>query len=160
MKHPACEKTREALRQPGAKPGIDQEIAAHAASCPSCAETLKVSAWLQSAARQTAPRHGLQSASQLWWRAQIIHDLVEKETLAERITRPTRWMQGTGLVLLCLLVTLFLTWQTSTLLAGLEPNASIDWTATGWRWLFGLLVAGTALPLAGFTALWIWWRDA
>ncbi len=44
------------------------------------------------------------------------------------------------------------------LFSGLETQAA--GSPAPWDWLAGLLLAGTVVPLAGFTALWVVWREA
>ena len=120
-------------------------------------ENLHVAPLLERAARETPPRPDLPSASQLWWRARIIRDLTAKEQVVERATRSSRWVQGAGLALLCLLAALGLTWLSADALSGLRAEAAGN--GAPWNLLAGLLFAGTVVPLAGFTALWLIWRD-
>ncbi len=142
MSYPACE-----THQPAEPLG----------SCPDCAEAAGVAAWLRAAASEEPPRADLPSASHLWWRARIIRDLVENESQVERVTRASRWSQAIGLALLGLLAAVSLTWLTSGLLGGL--NQQISDGGVPWGWLAGLLLAGTAIPLVGFGALWLLWRE-
>ncbi len=121
-------------------------------------ETAAVADWLQREARRQPPRDGLPSASHLWWRAQIIRDLVERETAVERATRPVRWLQVVALGALGLAIALALRWLTASLLGGLETQ--VAGATVSLRWLGGLLLAGTVVPLAGFAALWLLWREA
>ncbi|MCP3964281.1 MAG: hypothetical protein GY719_41160 [bacterium] len=157
MKNAACDETQDTMRRPGFTPGGDADMAAHLRSCPSCSEALEMATWLRAAARRETGADRLPSASQIWWRAQIIRDLVEQESLSRQVTRPARWMQWTGAGLVGLLTALFITFQAALLL---EPVLDMASSPTGWRWLAGLLVVGTVLPLAAFTALWVTWREA
>ncbi len=152
-----CEQVMQALERGSPDPGGGGELARHLRSCPACADALGVAGRLRRAARDQPPRAGLQSASQLWWRAQIIRDLVARESMVERATRATRWSQGIALALVSLLAAVALTWLTAGLLGGL-PEQLRDGSVP-WRWLAGLLLAGTLVPLAGFSALWLLWRE-
>ncbi len=152
-----CERLHQAL-EGGHDPGLDAEIAEHARSCASCAEALSVANRLRRLAREAPPRAGLPSASHLWWRAQIIRDLVARETLVEHATRSSRFMQSIGLGLLGLLGAFALSWLTAGLFGGLQTHLADD--SMPWRWLAGLLLAGTAAPLAAFAALWFLWRES
>ncbi len=67
-------------------------------------------------------------------------------------------MQTFGLGLLCLLAALGLTWLSATAFSGL--HGEIAGGGVPWDLLAGLLPAGTVVPLAGFTALWLMWREA
>ena len=154
MKNAACDEILDAVRRPDFTP--DDGVAAHLRKCTSCSEALELATWLRTAAA-LEPARALPSASQIWWRARIIRDLVEQESLTRQVTRPTRWMQWTGLAVVGLLMALFLAFQAALLL---EPLADMVSSPAGWRWLAGLLIAGTAVPLAAFTALWVTWREA
>lgn len=126
------------------------------------AEEADVARWLRRAALQEPPEsHGrrLPSASQLWWKAQIIRRLVERDRLAEQATRPARWSQWAGLGLVCLLLTFLSAWLGSDLLMKLDSE-TLSQAVSGPRGLVGLLVAGTVLPLVGFGVFWTMWRDA
>ncbi len=152
-----CDRVHQAneVRGPAS---LDGELAEHARTCAACAEALGVATWLRRAASEEEPRSGLPSADHLWWRAQIIRDLVAKESLVERSTRSSRWTQLVGLGLLCLLGGLALTWLTSSLFGDLQTEVAAG--SVPWRWLAGLLLAGTVVPLAGFTVLWVLWRES
>ncbi len=150
-----CEDVQETL---GQGRGLSSELAEHVHSCASCTEALNVATWLRREASQDVPRSDLPSASHLWWRARIIRDLTANESLIEQATRSTRWMQGLGLGLLGLLIASGLTMLTASLFSGLQTQAAAG--SMPWSWLVGLLVVGTIVPLAGFTALWTLWREA
>ncbi len=122
------------------------------------AEELAVASWLRDVARETAAR-ALPSASQLWWKAQIIRRLVERDALSERATRPLCLSQWLGLGLVCFVVALVITSLGSGLLGGLDLAA---WTtgAAAWRFVLGLFLVGTVLPLLGLGTLWLLWREA
>ncbi len=158
MSDQQCREFRRALGRRGPKAVSGGELAAHRRLCASCAEALGVAGWLHRAASEEPPRAGLPSASQLWWRARIIRELVERESRVARVTRASRWSQGAALALIGLLVAAALTGLTSGLFGGLAGQVSGD--AVPWGWLAGLLLAGTAVPLAGFGALWLLWRES
>ena len=118
-----------------------------------------VSQWLQQAADEDeldSRRRSLPTAGHLWWKAQIIRRLVERDRLAERVTRPARWSQWLGLGIGCLLLTSFTAWLGYDLLSGFAPLMS---SASAPSALVGLVIAGTALPLLAFGACWWMWRD-
>ncbi len=155
MSTTTCELVQRSLDRGDSAP-IDGELAEHARGCESCAEALSVATWLRRAAADESPR-SLPSASHLWWRAQIIRDLVDNESRVERATRPVRWTQVIGLGVLCLPIFLTVTWLASSLFGGLQ--AQVTDGSVPWSLLAGLLLAGTVVPLAGFTALWVLWRE-
>jgi hypothetical protein len=114
-----------------------------------------VADWLRRAAHQEsleARGRRLPSAGHLWWKAQIIRKLVERDRMAERATRPARWSQWAGLGLACVLMTLFAAWLGYGLFSQLDAE-------TLPRLVVGLFVAGTVLPLVGFAVFWTMWRD-
>ena len=117
-----------------------------------------VAQWLRQAAAETAPRP-LPSASQIWWKARIIRQLVERDSQAEKAVRPVLWSQGIGLGLLILVAALLLTVLGGSLLGGLD-SASLASGSSPWRWVSGFLLFGTVLPILGLGALWVLWRDA
>ncbi len=157
MSTSVCQQVHEALGR-GAATRLDAELAEHARSCAACAEAAGIATRLRRAANEAPPRAGLPSASHLWWRAQIIRDLVAGESRVERATRSARWTQGIGLGLLCLLIALGVTGLTASLASSLETQ--VTGGGTPWNWLAGLLFAGTVVPLAGFATLWIVWRES
>ncbi len=116
-----------------------------------CSEELGVAAWLRQTARETTPGP-LASASQLWWRAEIIRKLVAKEHLAEKATRPLRWSQWAGLALTCLVLSFFLVWLGADFVG---TGEALPAAATAGQWLLGLIAVGFVMPLAGLGALWI-----
>lgn len=157
MKTPACSRYREALdRQASGEVELDAGLDAHLASCASCTEEHEVASWLRQSAREV-PVRPLASASQLWWKAEIIRRLTDRDTLVDRATRPLRWGQWASLVLVSLLAALFATWLGGAL--G-ESGADLARLATGWRGILGLLAFGSAPPLLGFGVMWLLWRDA
>jgi hypothetical protein len=124
-------------------------------------EEAHVAAWLRQAAEQESVAvrgRRLPSAGHLWWKAQIIRRLVERDRMAERATRPVRWSQWAGLGLACLLLTLFAAWLGFDLLSQLDAEA-LRQAASGPRGLAVLFLAGTVLPLLGFAVFWTMWRD-
>ncbi len=136
---------------------LDDQLLEHARSCPDCAEAVRVATLLHRAAEDAPPRAALPSASHLWWRARIIRDLMADESRIEHATRSARWTQWIGLGLLCLLVALGLAGLTANLASGLAPQPT---NGASWDWLAGLLFAGTVVPLLGFAALWLVWRES
>lgn len=157
MNTPQCEAVLTALGRRDAATALDDQLAEHARSCASCAEAVRVTAWLRRAADETSPRSGLPSASHLWWRARIIRDLVADESTVERATRSARWTQAIGLGLLGLLIALGLAGLTVSLASSLETQAA---SSEPWGWLTDLFLAGTVVPLLGFAVLWWVWREA
>ena len=151
-----CQEVQAAVERRDAAP-LGAEIVEHARACAACAETLAVSAWMRRAASEDAPRPGLPSASHLWWRARIIRDLVEKESRVKRATWPSLWLQGAGLALLLLLAGTALTRLTSALLG--EFHNQLAAGSVSLTWIAALLLAGIALPVAGFAVLWAMWRE-
>ncbi len=122
------------------------------------AEERVVARWLRDVARETTPR-AVPSASQLWWKAQIIRRLVERDALADRATRPLRLSQWLGLGIVCFVFALVLTSLGSGLLGDLDLAAWTTGAAT-WRFILGLFLVGTVLPLLGLGTLWLLWREA
>lgn len=161
MNYRDCEEAREAFAargDRGDRSEIDGALVAHARSCPSCAEELGVARWLRVVARETPPRP-LPSASQLWWKAQIIRRLVEQESLTDRATRPLRLTQWISLGILSVVFTLIVSWLASSFLGDLDL-AALPTGASDWRWLLGLFLFGTVLPVLGLGTLWMLWRNA
>ncbi len=121
-------------------------------------EELAVARWLQGVAHSTPPRP-LPSASQLWWKAQIIRRLVERESLADRVTRPLRLTQWLSLGILSIVFALVLTWLGSSLLGDLDLEG-LATAVSGWRFLLGIFLFGTVLPILGLGTVWLLWREA
>jgi len=97
----------------------------------------QVTAFLQEAARQGAPK--LPTAAQVWWRAQILRNLVEKDTQERRATRPALIAQGIALA----------AWGL-TLAWGISAVASGNLGVPSWA---VLTMAVTFVPVAGAVAL-------
>ncbi len=74
---------------------LPEELAAHVAECPVCAEALLVASFLkEDAGEMEVPAAGL-----VYWRA----ELRARREQAERALRPMRAMEMAAMVLLCLL---------------------------------------------------------
>ena len=163
MKHAICDSFQEALRRKassGSADALDRELTAHARSCRACAEELRVTGWLRSVARADSvalESRPLPSASQLWWKAQIIRRLTEREALIERAVRPVRWSQWAGVAVGCVVMALLVAGTASHLGAGFTSDQLL--IANGWQLLAAFLTAGTVLPLLGFGALWLLMRE-
>lgn len=97
----------------------------------------RVTAFLQEAARE--PASPLPTAAQVWWRAQIIRDLVKKETQERRATRPALVAQGIALA----------AWGL-TLAWGISAVASGSMEVPSWA---AVAMAVTFVPVAGAVAL-------
>ncbi len=120
-----------------------------------------IARWLQQAAREESHANRgrrLPSASQLWWKAQILRKLAVRDELAERATRPARWSQWAGLGLACLMLAFFTAWFGYDLLAGIDPE-TLNRAASAPLALVFLLVAGTLVPLLAFGVFWTMWRE-
>jgi len=57
---------------------------------------------LRQLARETRPEKPLASAGELWWRAEVIRRLVERENVMQEAERPLLWGQALGLLLILL----------------------------------------------------------
>lgn len=54
---------------------------------------------LRQLARETRPAKPLPSAEQLWWRAEVIRRLVERDEAVRQAEKPLLWSQAAGLLL-------------------------------------------------------------
>lgn len=64
---------------------------------------------LRQLARQTRPEKPLPSAEQLWWRAEVIRRLVERDHAMQQAEKPLLWSQAAGLFLVVVaLLSLFI----------------------------------------------------
>lgn len=54
---------------------------------------------LRQLASQTRPAKPLPSAEQLWWRAEVIRRLVERDRAIQQAEKPLLWSQAAGLFL-------------------------------------------------------------
>ena len=67
---------------------------------------------LRQLARETRPTQPLATAGELWWRAEVIRRLVERENAVQEAERPLLWGQALGLLLVLLgLLALFISRQ-------------------------------------------------
>lgn len=118
-------------------------------------ETVDVAAWLRRAAA-AEPTPELPPPGRLWWKAQIVRRLKEKEVRIERAARPALWGLGIGggAVLAALGVALAL--GLSRLLAALA-DLPVELPA-GW---ITAALAAFVLPVAALLALFfLVWREA
>ncbi len=137
-----------AVRRAAADGNLNPRLAAHAEECALCQETLRVAESLQRLAAGDQPR--LPSAGQIWWKAEIIRRLTERDEQIRKATRPILWGQAIGLVVLGVTFLLAVLWAPQ-LHAG-----SSGWLLGG---LLGELMTGNAwlpvtlAPLLGLVAL-------
>jgi hypothetical protein len=85
---------------------------------------------LRRLARETRPERPLASAGEIWWRAEVIRRLVERENAVQEAERPLLWGQILGLFLVLLgLLALFVSRQPQFLALlfalGLTPLAAL-----------------------------------
>jgi hypothetical protein len=82
-------------------------------------EALQVAGALRKLAAETRPPRPLPAAGQLWWRAEVVRRLVEKQEVAERELRPAIWSELAGVVLAVAVLLLFFGLQASSFLSAL-----------------------------------------
>ncbi|HKV12116.1 MAG TPA: hypothetical protein VJ725_28480 [Thermoanaerobaculia bacterium] len=88
---------------------LPEEVRAHLESCEDCRETFRVARGLSALARETRPGHALPSAGQLWWRAEVVRKLLEKQGVADpKAIRPALWGEAAGVAFAALVLILFL----------------------------------------------------
>lgn len=61
-----------------------EELRAHAAGCPVCADVALVARFMQTMAEETKAEAALPDAGRIWWKAQLL----AKQAAVERATRP------------------------------------------------------------------------
>lgn len=115
------------------------ELRAHAESCESCRETLRVAGALRELAALSRPTGPLPTAGQLWWRAEVIRRLSGNP--GEREVRPAVWAELLGIAAAFAVLLLFVTLQASSLLGILGGRETLDGALVK-------LLAVTLLPLA------------
>lgn len=112
-------------------------------------ETVDAAAWLRRAAA-AEPVPELPPPGRLWWKAQIVRRLQEKEARIERAARPALWGLGIGgavaLATLGAAIALGLSHLLATL-AALPVELPVGWITTA--------LAAFVLPLAALVALFL-----
>lgn len=109
----------------------------------------KVARFLRAVAQDTRPPRPLPAAGQIWWRAQIIRRLTEKEKEVARVLRPLRWAERAVLALCGVGAVFLVSWLT---LHAAQADAEEPWRL--------LLTVATGAPLLGLVACWFLWREA
>ncbi|MCP4654625.1 MAG: hypothetical protein GY856_04305 [bacterium] len=141
-----------AVRRATADGNLDPRLAAHAEECALCQETLQVAGSLRRLAAGDQPR--LPSAGQIWWKAEIIRQLTERDEQIRKATRPILWGQAIGLVVLGAAFLLAVLWapQLDAGSSGWLLGGPLGELMTGSAWLPVILGAVLA-PLLGLVAL-------
>lgn len=76
----------------------------HIETCRACREAVTVTRWLGDVATLTSRRTTLPSAESIWWRAQVVRKLLDRDEKEVRRTRPLAWIQIGGVTLAALTV--------------------------------------------------------
>jgi len=152
MTHPFCSQEKEIRRliDAGAWPqGSMPELQAHAKSCRSCAELIRVRQAFRDARSEAVRQARLQSPGLLWWRAQ----LRRRNEAVARIGRPLLGAQVFALVATLAIVaglSIFQAKEGFQWLAGLAESSSLHWLH--WKSLESLssvvpVIPGTSISL-------------
>jgi len=88
-------------------------------------EAVQVAGALRQLAAETRPPRPLPAAGQLWWRAEVVRRLVEKQEVAERGLRPAVWGELAAVVLAVCVLLLFFGLQASAFLSALGRREAI-----------------------------------
>ncbi|MGZ7030284.1 MAG: hypothetical protein ACXVG9_13250 [Terriglobales bacterium] len=97
----------EALKNGRWPDACERELHAHADSCQGCSDLILVTQAFQRARTEAAPRARFDSASLLWWRAQ----LRQRNTAVERVGKPITIAQTFAVVVNLLVAVGFVAWQ-------------------------------------------------
>lgn len=129
----------------------DEDLRAHAASCPACSEAREMAEMMRTLEHQTLGETRLPSAGQMWWRAQL---RARREAL-DAAARPVLIAQGLGAAVIIGLVAALLSWQWPVIAeaAGAwvrQPLVALDLGVAAWTLLAGAAVLG---PLAIYWAV-------
>lgn len=72
------------------------ELEAHLTTCAACREAARVATWLQPAALKAVAEATPPDAGRVWNRVAIMREVVRRQELTRRATRPARWFQRAG----------------------------------------------------------------
>lgn len=91
---------------------LPEEVRAHLEACEDCRETFHVARSLSALAHETRPGHALPSAGQLWWRAEVVRKLLEKQGSPDsKALRPALWGQAAGVAFAVMVLLLFVSFE-------------------------------------------------
>jgi hypothetical protein len=153
---------RDAVHRAIEAGSLSPSLREHLDKCRACRETFQVASWLRQAAEEGAPSPELRHSSHLWWRAQIIRRMTERQELAERATWPSLWAQVAGLLILAASISAVLAWLAPEALQQLSRPALDSPFPELLSESPGLVLAAllSVGPVAGVVALCLLLRDA
>lgn len=108
---------------------LPEEVRGHLAGCEDCRETFRVARSLAALARETRPARPLPSAGQLWWRAEVLRKLRERQDAPDpEALRPALWGEAAGVAFALAVLILFVSFEGAELL-GRAGGGSLPWIA-------------------------------
>ncbi|MDH3255451.1 MAG: hypothetical protein OEM62_10695 [Acidobacteriota bacterium] len=156
MRKPLCSREKDVLLAVREGHGLEAHRS-HLASCSTCRETVSVADWLRLAAGESDDMTLVPEASAIWWRAQVVKRLCDREERIHRRARPLALVQVVALaVSMATIVAVALTSEiTADLLNGFISFAEQSGFAVG----TATLLAVAALASLAASAL-IAWRTS
>lgn len=151
--------SRELEIEQAARAGeLDQPMREHLRTCASCADLVRVSAWMRDFA--ALPLHrALPDPSQVWWKAQLVRRWEAERRAAAPIDAMQHVETGAGLVALVVLFYLFWPRVEQWLVKLAPPWADLGLSAPGSAMTIVLAMGGAMLAAVTAAILAEWMRE-